>query len=172
VEALEIARTVSLVVFDKTGTLTEGRPRVAAVVGAGGIGEREVLALAAAVNAGSTHRSPRQCATPPPGRQLPFRLRPATRSSPAAARWRCPVRRGRGGTAARQPRWIGGLGADLGALANAAGEQERAGRTVSWLARRQGGQAEAIGLIAYADTLRPGARAAIDDLRRLASRRR
>jgi Cu+-exporting ATPase len=168
VEALEIARTVSVVAFDKTGTLTEGRPRVAAVVGAGGIGEREVLALAAAVNAGSTHP-----------------LAEAVRDAAAGQAVAVPqatghkVVAGRGALAFARlgeaeaelllgsRAWIGGLGADLGALANAAGEQERAGRTVSWLARRQGGQAEAIGLIAYADTPRPGARAAIDDLRRL-----
>jgi Cu+-exporting ATPase len=59
------------------------------------------------------------------------------------------------------------LGTDIGPLAAAAGEHERAGRTVSWLARRDGGPVTLIGLLAFADTLRPGARPAIDRLRRL-----
>ncbi len=54
VEALERAHRVNVVIFDKTGTLTEGRPVVTDVV-ALGLGERELLALAAGVQAGSEH---------------------------------------------------------------------------------------------------------------------
>ena len=54
VEALERAHRVNAVIFDKTGTLTEGRPVVTDVV-ALGLGERELLALAAGVQAGSEH---------------------------------------------------------------------------------------------------------------------
>jgi Cu+-exporting ATPase len=46
---------VDTLVFDKTGTLTEGRPRVTRVVTAPGVTDREVLALAAAVERGSEH---------------------------------------------------------------------------------------------------------------------
>lgn len=53
--ALEQIGDVDLVVFDKTGTLTIGRPRVARVVPAGGRRASEVLALAAAVERGSSH---------------------------------------------------------------------------------------------------------------------
>ncbi|CAN5240200.1 heavy metal translocating P-type ATPase [soil metagenome] len=53
--ALEDARRIDVVVFDKTGTLTTGKQGVAAVVGAGSRPEDEVLALAAAVEAGSEH---------------------------------------------------------------------------------------------------------------------
>jgi Cu+-exporting ATPase len=54
-EALEIARHVSVVAFDKTGTLTEGRPRVTTVDLLTGATRDEVLRLAVAVNAASTH---------------------------------------------------------------------------------------------------------------------
>ncbi len=54
VEALERAHRVNAVIFDKTGTLTEGRPVVTDVV-ALGLDERELLAVAAGVQAGSEH---------------------------------------------------------------------------------------------------------------------
>lgn len=53
--ALESMRTVGAVLFDKTGTLTKGEPTVTAVVGAGGRGDEEVLALAAAAETDSEH---------------------------------------------------------------------------------------------------------------------
>ncbi len=54
-EALEMATRVDAVVLDKTGTLTEGRPELVEVAPAEGVGEDEVLALAAAVEALSEH---------------------------------------------------------------------------------------------------------------------
>ncbi|MEM5435841.1 heavy metal translocating P-type ATPase [Paraburkholderia diazotrophica] len=53
--ALETIGRVRAVAFDKTGTLTEGKPRVTSVVSVRPGGESEVLALAAAVEAGSSH---------------------------------------------------------------------------------------------------------------------
>ena len=52
---LEALGKVRSVAFDKTGTLTYGRLRVARVRAVAGIGEDEVLRLAAAVEAGSAH---------------------------------------------------------------------------------------------------------------------
>jgi Cu+-exporting ATPase len=53
--ALELLHRVDTVVFDKTGTLTVGRPEVTAVVPAAGVGEDEILALAAAAEQASEH---------------------------------------------------------------------------------------------------------------------
>ncbi|MEM5312535.1 heavy metal translocating P-type ATPase [Paraburkholderia sp. JHI869] len=53
--ALETIGRVRAVAFDKTGTLTEGKPRVTKVVSFRAGGESEVLALAAAVESGSSH---------------------------------------------------------------------------------------------------------------------
>ena len=53
--ALEATRAVDTVVFDKTGTLTTGRLTVSAVTAEQGWDGEEVLALAAAVEAGSEH---------------------------------------------------------------------------------------------------------------------
>ena len=54
-EAIEVLRKVDTLVVDKTGTLTEGRPRLAAVEPAGGIGADELLRLAGALERGSEH---------------------------------------------------------------------------------------------------------------------
>ena len=56
-EYLEIASKVQTVVFDKTGTLTEGKPSVTDIhtIYESGIGERELLRLAAIAEAGSEH---------------------------------------------------------------------------------------------------------------------
>jgi Cu+-exporting ATPase len=53
-EVFEAARRIDAVLIDKTGTLTEGRMSLATVVAFGAF-ESEVLALAAAVEAGSEH---------------------------------------------------------------------------------------------------------------------
>ena len=54
-EALETAARIDAVVLDKTGTLTEGRPELVEIAPGPGLGEEEVLALAAAVETLSEH---------------------------------------------------------------------------------------------------------------------
>ena len=54
-EALELLAKVDTLVVDKTGTLTEGRPRLSSVVDAQGLGEDELLRLAATLERGSEH---------------------------------------------------------------------------------------------------------------------
>ncbi len=53
-EALEASMKLDAVAFDKTGTLTVGRPEVTDVV-AFGIGEKELISLAASAEKGSEH---------------------------------------------------------------------------------------------------------------------
>jgi Cu+-exporting ATPase len=53
--ALEKLEQVDTLVVDKTGTLTEGRPRVVAFESLNGMGERELLELAAGIEGSSEH---------------------------------------------------------------------------------------------------------------------
>jgi len=53
-EALEIAGSIQVIVFDKTGTLTKGEPEVTDLIPLG-VGEEEMLALAASAEKGSEH---------------------------------------------------------------------------------------------------------------------
>ncbi|MCX8181902.1 MAG: heavy metal translocating P-type ATPase [Candidatus Methanomethyliaceae archaeon] len=54
-EVLEKVRKLTTIVFDKTGTLTQGRPRVVKVVDLAGVGEKEVIRVAASLEKGSEH---------------------------------------------------------------------------------------------------------------------
>ena len=53
--ALEATGKADFVVLDKTGTITEGKPRVTELVVAAGVGEEELLCMAAALEAQSEH---------------------------------------------------------------------------------------------------------------------
>ena len=53
--ALEATGKADFVVLDKTGTITEGKPRVMDLVPAAGVGEEELLCVAAALEAQSEH---------------------------------------------------------------------------------------------------------------------
>ena len=54
-EALERFEKIDTLVVDKTGTLTEGKPKVTALKAIGGLGEAELLRLAATLERGSEH---------------------------------------------------------------------------------------------------------------------
>ena len=54
-EALESSRRITLVLLDKTGTVTEGKPRVTERVHVAGVGDEELLGLAAALEKKSAH---------------------------------------------------------------------------------------------------------------------
>lgn len=54
-EALERLRDVDVLLVDKTGTLTEGRPRLSAIVAAGGHAENDVLRYVADLERASEH---------------------------------------------------------------------------------------------------------------------
>jgi Cu+-exporting ATPase len=163
-EALETAHALRTVVFDKTGTLTEGRPRVVALEADD---PRRLLALAAAVQQGSAH--PLACAVT---ELAAARAVTAPKATAAAALPGRGVRAGVDGATV----WLGnrrlldeiGAGAALpAALAAAAERHEADGRTVSWLARGQGGRIVVEGVLAFGDRIKPTSAAAIARLRAL-----
>jgi Zn2+/Cd2+-exporting ATPase len=52
---LQSLSAVKVIAFDKTGTLTRGRPHLARIIASPAIGEEQILALAASVEANVTH---------------------------------------------------------------------------------------------------------------------
>jgi len=166
-QALELAQRIGIVAFDKTGTLTEGKPRVVAMQAVDG----DVAALlqrAAALQAGSEH---------PLARAVTQAAREQALAVPAAADTRAVAGRGIegrvGGVALKlgSARWMDELGVDRSALAAAATALQGEGRTVSWLAAADAGAPpRAIGLLAFGDTLKPTAAAAVRSLHALGVR--
>ncbi|BCZ80873.1 heavy metal translocating P-type ATPase [Paraburkholderia terrae] len=176
-QALEIAHQVRVVAFDKTGTLTVGQPSVTAFETADGVGRLNALALAAAVQRHSEHPLAKAVVkafeADGGGAALPV-------SSDARAVAGRGVEADIGGEtfAIGSSRWLGELGvAPSAALALRAQQLEAQGNTVSWLIGRgktdaqietqANIQAQALALIAFGDTLKPGARAAIERLSRM-----
>ena len=186
-EALELAQRVSIVAFDKTGTLTTGKPQLVAFE-AFGISRDAGLALAAAVERNSDHPLARALlaeygvsSNSGSGSTLPstslqsggpgalYASLPATVHARAVA--------GRGMQAEidgrtvciGNGRWLAELGVEPPVDARErAAQLEAEGNTVSWLVRAgagaDGAPAEALALIAFGDTVKPTARAAVEQL--------
>ena len=166
-DALERAHAVTAVAFDKTGTLTEGRPEVAEIVAAeGAASTAEVLRLAAALQAGSEH---------PLAKAVRARAEAEDISPPAAADFRALAGRGVSAEVAARSLLLGSRrlmeegGLDTGALAARAAELEASGSTVSWLAETAP-EERVLGLLAFGDTVKASARAAIERLHRQGAR--
>jgi len=174
--ALELARRIQTVAFDKTGTLTVGKPRVVAVEHHSLFDPKEVLALAEAANAGSNHpladavrgafehegkRHPEMLRRKAlehrvlPGRGVASRL--VDESHPG----------GQVELAFGNRRLMDEWKVDTDVLDVRATHYETEGRTVSWLAQRTPAGSQLIGLIAFGDEPKAGARAAIEGLSRL-----
>jgi len=159
-EALEIAHSITTVAFDKTGTLTEGRPQLLAVEPLQG-DRAELMRLAAALQQGSQH---------PLARAVMERAAAEGVSPPAAADVKALA--GRGVQAAVEGRtlYLGSsrlmqeLGVDTSAQDARAQALASEGRSISWLAAEEGGIHRALGLLGFGDSVKAGAREAIDAL--------
>jgi copper-transporting P-type ATPase V len=163
VEVLERTRRITTVVFDKTGTLTEGRMALTDALPGQDATTDDLLRLAGAAEAASEH---------PIGAAIAAAARergdlPAVQEfrALAGAGVRADVQAVPGEPAATV--WVGRrkLAAEAGLLVPdtleaAAEELERQGRTVVWA----GWDGEVRGVLAVADTLKPGAR---DQVQRL-----
>ncbi len=182
-EALELAQRVSIVAFDKTGTLTTGKPKLTAFE-AFGIARDAGLALAAAVERNSEHPLARallaeysassnatsnatSTSSQSAGQDASYSSLPTTAEAQAVA--------GRGMQAqidgrtvcVGNGRWLAELGAEPPPEARErAARLEAEGNTVSWLVRAggNGGPAKALALLAFGDSIKPTARAAVEQL--------
>lgn len=169
-EALENAHRIKVVAFDKTGTLTIGHPVLTDTVTNNGVDPVRLLAEVAAVQAGSEH---------PLARAALDAAKQA--NAPALTATDIQALPGRGIEGQIDHRWIRigspRLAAELGISNEDPGiaqmrSQESAlqalGRTVSWVIQTSTeGRSSAMGLLAFGDTPKPGARRAVERLRAL-----
>ncbi|VWB54893.1 putative cation-transporting ATPase membrane protein [Burkholderia lata] len=176
-QALELAQRTTVIAFDKTGTLTEGKPSVTAFE-AVDVPHDEALALAAAVQRQSDHPLARAVVAAHDADVAAHDADVAAHDADVAARGNvqpsaiaADARAVAGrGVEARvdgqllalgSTRWRDELGIAVPpALDIRAAELERAGNTISWLMRADAPRA-LLALIAFGDTVKPGARDAI-----------
>ncbi len=154
-EALERAHSVRRVVFDKTGTLTEGRPALTDVVVLGRLDRNEMLGLAAAAERGSEH--PVAAAIVAGAEGLPGRAETFTSIAGGGIRACVDGREVMVGTAVLLE--DAGIAVPEAALAELT-RREAEGKTAVLVAV----DGVVAGLLAVADTVRPGAREAVTRL--------
>jgi len=160
-DVLERAYAVRQVVFDKTGTLTMGRPEITALVAVDGT-EEEVLADAAAVQAGSEHPLARAVLAAASERGIAVPDSSLSHAIPG---------HGMQANVAGRTLLLGKLallrqhGIETEAHEAQATELAAAGRTVSWLAEAAPGKL-VLGLLAFGDNEKPNSAPAISALAR------
>ena len=153
---IEAAAGVRQVAFDKTGTLTHGRPQVVDVLPVSDVPESEVLRLAAAVEAGSSHPLAQAILKRAEGLEIPA----ATAVRVITGKGASATVEGRALTIA-SPRYAAEQGALQGDWIRRATGLEEEGKTVAVLFE---GKA-ALGLIALRDEPRTDAADAVRQLR-------
>ncbi len=152
--ALEVAGEVDTVMFDKTGTLTLGRPEVVRVVAAPGTSEDDLLATAAAVEAGSSHPLADAIVAAAAARSLvvpPVADFDAVDGKGVEA-WVAGTR-----VLVGSARYLEGLGVDLTDLGDARQRLAADAQTRVFVAR----DGHAMGVLGIADPVRPGVREAV-----------
>ena len=162
---VEEAARVHAVAFDKTGTLTAGETRLTDVVALGDLDEDALVALAAAVQSRSEHHLARATTQEAEARGL--EVAPAQYFQAIAGRGVEAVAGGRqvriGNPAHSEGRQVAGLD---GALAEV--ERLRAqARTAVVVTETVDGGERAVGVMAFADVLRPSAREVVAQLHAL-----
>ena len=166
-EALERAGHVRVVVLDKTGTITRGEPELTDVVAAPGFSQEQVLRLAASAEHGSEH---------PLGRAIVNAAQAKKISLAELDHFKAVVGSGVRATIDDKEIVIGNLrlmqkdGVDTRALEPHADRLQGEGKTAMYVAQGEPDSidaAQAIGLVAVADTVKPGSAQAIQELRQL-----
>jgi Cu+-exporting ATPase len=166
-ESLQAAGRVNIVALDKTGTITRGEPEVIDILPAPRWSADEVLRLAASAERGSEH--PLGRAMVQAGQDKGLRLvEPAQFQALSGYGIRATVEDR--AVIVGNPRLMLKEGVDITAWRERIAEFQADGKSVVVVAASPAGGTEpacAIGLAAIADTVKPGSREAIADLRRL-----
>jgi len=153
---LEMIGKVRAIAFDKTGTLTTGKPEVIQIVPAAGYTETEVLQLAAALEAHSEHAIASSIVSAAQQQQLQLST---------ATDVQAKIGQGIVGKVNNQIIAIGKAEfvEATSELAQISQQLQAEGKTVIWVAK----DAQLLGIIAVADTLRPEAAATVKRLQKL-----
>ena len=189
-QALELAQRITVVAFDKTGTLTVGHPVLTDTIEGDTSDVMRLLSLTTALQSGSEHPLARAVLAAAAAAEAPALVATDVRALPGRGiEGRVEGRLLRVGSE-RLARELGAIhdietsarihsaeastaptSIDAGAtrehptLLSLAADLQRKGRTVSWVIDEDDtGQARAIGLLAFGDTVKPGAREAIAQL--------
>lgn len=158
-EALEKAYKVTAIAFDKTGTLTIGKPVVTDFVPIGGITENEALMLSAAVEVGSEH--PLARAVIEKGKAAG--VLPEVSDFEAVAGLGVHGKIGDKDVVVGNAAYMGSLGIQIGEQETHVEKLQNEAKTVVYVAADK----KLIALIAMADTLKPNAREAIQELKKM-----
>ncbi|MGA4668758.1 heavy metal translocating P-type ATPase [Propionibacteriaceae bacterium Y1923] len=161
-EHLERAATITTVALDKTGTLTEGRPQLTDVVVLNGtVSEDDLLALAARAEVGSEHPLARPIVEAAIDRGISVQTTDAV-FDPVMGRGIAATVEGRRvvvGTPELASREFPGIDTSAGLrVVDQLGDLGRTGMVVAV-------DGQVLGVVAVADTVRPGAREAVAALR-------
>lgn len=146
-EALERMEKIDTLVVDKTGTLTEGKPKVVAIIPAGGFDETQVLTTAASVERGSEH--PLAAAITKAAAERNLTLAPVRGFDSPAGKGVIGMVSGKR-VALGSPAFLKELSIDTSALHDAAEAQRRDGATAIFLAIN----GKPAGVIAIADPIK------------------
>ena len=159
-EALEGSHKISTVMLDKTGTLTLGEPKVTNVIATLSSSQEEVLRLAASAERGSEHPLGEAIVRAALERKLEL--------SPASDFNAIPGHGVEASVAGKKLllgnlRLIKGRGLSLNGLEEEAHNLWEKGKTVMFL----GLDSQVIGIIALADTLKPNAKEALEEIHKM-----
>ncbi|MDR3670253.1 MAG: heavy metal translocating P-type ATPase, partial [Holophaga sp.] len=164
-EALQRAGRVNVVVLDKTGTLTRGQPQVTDLLPAPGLDPDALLSLAAGAERGSEHPLGRAIVLAARDRGLAL-AEPEQFTAVSGFGVRALVAGRR--VLVGNPRMLRNDGIALDGWEDQLGPLYGAGKTAMLVAVADGGEpARVAGIIAVADTLKPGSAEAVAELRRL-----
>ncbi|MBI5179331.1 MAG: copper-translocating P-type ATPase [Nitrospinae bacterium] len=157
-QALETTGKIDCVVFDKTGTVTEGKPRVRSIHLFNGHSEESVLALSAAVEAGSEHPIAKAVLAEADARAVPYAVGEGITSKPGYG-----IQGFSNGTAVAvgNAAYLNEMGIETSAGETAAKEIASSGGTALYVAAEK----KLSAVMGVADAIKPTSRDAIAKLK-------
>jgi Cu+-exporting ATPase len=164
-QTLELTGRINVVVFDKTGTITRGVPEVTDIIPVKDHSRDELLTLAAAAEQGSEH--PLGRAILKEGQDKSLKL-PVPDHFTAVPGFGIRAVIGKKTIVVGNPRMMENDKVFIGMIQAGILKLQAEGKTVMIVAAGSEGEpVQVIGIIAVADTVKPGSKEAIEDLHRL-----